>query len=315
MAIVAVDRRGVFRAHRARVFSALRGGAYRHNGQLHQHLRRARRSQRARAHRPTAGLTLYAPFSFKRALVRAPSKSVTSGLRAHGGEGPSYDGVAREHRAYIAALAEADITVEILPPLEEFPDAVFIEDPALVFPEGAILLRPGAPSRYGEAAALAKELTARFDETQALDVGFADGGDVLNLGDRILIGVSARTNEAGAERLARLLEKFGRRAEAVATPPGVLHFKTDCALIDHETVLATPRLAKSGFFKGFRLIETALGEERAANALRVNGDLLITAGCPRTAERLSDVRARVIPLSTAEIAKIDAGLSCMSLRW
>ena len=177
------------------------------------------------------------------------------------------------------------------------------------------MLRPGAPSRYGEAAALAKELTARFDETQALDVGFADGGDVLNLGDRILIGVSARTNEAGAERLARLLEKFGRRAEAVATPPGVFHFKTDCALIDHETVLATPRLAKSGFFKGFRLIETALGEERAANALRVNGDLLITAGCPRTAERLSDVRARVIPLSTAEIAKIDAGLSCMSLRW
>ena len=256
-----------------------------------------------------------APFAFTRALVRAPSKSVTKGLRVHGGAGPSHEGVAREHRAYVAALTEAGVTVEILPALEEFPDAVFIEDPALVFPEGAILLRPGAPSRFGEAAALATELTARFDETQALDVGFADGGDVLNLGDRILIGVSARTNEAGAERLVRLLEKFGRRAEAVVTPPGVLHFKTDCALIDHETVLATPRLAKSGVFRGFRVVETAEGEERAANALRVNDRLLVTTGCPRTVERLAGVGAGIVPLETAEIARIDAGLSCMSLRW
>lgn len=260
-------------------------------------------------------MTMRAPFAFTRALVRTPSRSVSNGLRAHGGEGPSYEGVAREHRAYVAALTEAGVTVEILPSLEDFPDAVFIEDPALVFPEGAILLRPGAPSRFGEAAALATELTTRFEETQALDVGFADGGDVLNLGDRILIGVSSRTNEAGAERLVRLLDKFGRRAEAVVTPPGVLHFKTDCALIDFETVLATPRLAKSGVFKGFRVIETAPGEERAANALRVNGDLLVSAGCPRTVERLADVGAKIVPLGTAEIARIDAGLSCMSLRW
>lgn len=260
-------------------------------------------------------MTMQTPFAFSRALVRAPSKSVTNGLRAHGGSGPSFEGVAKEHRAYVAALTQADATVEILPPLEDFPDAVFVEDPALVFPEGAILLRPGAPSRLEEAAAMAPELTARFEETQALDVGFVDGGDVLNLGDRILIGVSSRTNEAGAERLVRLLGKFGRRAEAVVTPPGVLHFKTDCALVDHETVLATPRLAKSGVFKGFRVIETAPGEERAANALRVNGDLLVSAGCPRTVERLVEVEARLIPLETAEIARIDAGLSCMSLRW
>ena len=256
-----------------------------------------------------------APFAFTRALVRAPSKSVVKGLRAHDGDGPSHEGVAREHRAYVAALTEAGVCVEILPALEDFPDSVFIEDPALVFPEGAILLRPGAPSRLGEAAALATELTARFEETQALDVGFADGGDVINLGERILIGVSSRTNEAGAERLVRLLGRFGRRAEAVVTPPGVLHFKTDCALIDHETVLATPRLAKSGVFKGLRVIETAPGEERAANALRVNGALFVSEGHPATIDRLAKTDARIVPLATDEIARIDAGLSCMSLRW
>jgi dimethylargininase len=256
-----------------------------------------------------------APFAFTRALVRAPSKSVTQGLRAHGGEGPSFEGALREHRAYVAAIAEAGVAVEILPALEEFPDSVFIEDPALVFPEGAIVLRPGAPSRLAEAQALATELTARFVETQALDVGFADGGDVLNLGDRILIGVSARTNEAGAERLVRLLARFGRKAETVVTPPGVLHFKTDCALIDHETVLSTPRLAASGVFRGLRVIETAPGEERAANALRINDAVFLSAGHPRTAEKLEKEALRLVSLPADQISRLDAGLSCMSLRW
>ncbi len=260
-------------------------------------------------------VTMTGPFEFTRALVRAPSKSVTQGLRAHGGEGPTYDGVLREHRAYVAALADAGVTVEILPALEEFPDSVFIEDPALVFPEGAILLRPGAPSRLGEAEALATELTARFEETQALDTGFADGGDVINLGDRILIGVSSRTNETGAKRLTALLSRFGRKAEAAATPPGVLHFKSDCALIDHETVLSTPRLAASGVFEGLRIIETAPGEEQAANAVRINGVLLVAAGHPRTAEKLERLGLRIAPLDVSAIARIDAGLSCMSLRW
>ncbi len=260
-------------------------------------------------------VTMTAPFEFTRALVRAPSKSVTQGLRAHGGEGPTYQGVLREHRAYVAALAEAGVAVEILPALEEFPDSVFIEDPALVFPEGAILLRPGAPSRLGEAQALATELMTRFEDAQALDAGFVDGGDVINLGDRILIGVSSRTDEEGADRLIALLAKFGRKAEAVVTPSGVLHFKSDCALIDHETVLSTPRLAASGVFEGLRVIETAPGEEPAANALRINGDLLFAAGYPRTAEKLERAGIRIVPLAATEIARIDAGLSCMSLRW
>lgn len=256
-----------------------------------------------------------APFSFSRALVRAPAKSVTRGLRSHGGQGPTYEGVAREHRAYVAALTQAGVTVDILPALEAFPDSVFVEDPALVFPEGAILLRPGAPSRRGEAEALAPDLTARFDDTLALDAGFADGGDVLNLGERLLIGVSARTDEEGARRLVQLLAKIGRKGEAAATPAGVLHFKTECALVDHETVLATPRLAASGVFRGLRVIETARGEERAANALRVNGTLLIAAGHPGTAERLDMLGVKLVELETDEIARIDAGLSCMSLRW
>ena len=89
-------------------------------------------------------------FDFSHAIVRSPGRSVVDGLRDDTSQQPSYDGVLKEHTAYVSALHEAGLIVDVLPPLEAFPDSVFIEDPAFVIPEGAILLRPGAPSRLGE---------------------------------------------------------------------------------------------------------------------------------------------------------------------
>ena len=98
-------------------------------------------------------------------------------------------------------------------------------------------------------------------------------------------------------------------------PKGVLHFKTDCALIDETTVLTTARLAQSGVFEGFDQVVVAEGEEAAANALRVNDALFVGVEFPRTIEALQKRGFNVVPLKTSEIGKIDAGLSCMSLRW
>jgi dimethylargininase len=254
--------------------------------------------------------------SFDRAIVRAPASSVAAGLRAGDRGDPSFAEVEAEHAAYVAALTAAGVEVTRLPPLDAFPDSVFVEDPALVFTEGAILLRPGAASRAGEVAALAPVLRERFEVVLDLPEGFADGGDVLVTPHSVLIGLSARTDRAGAEALRARLGELGRKREIVETPAGVLHFKTDCSLLDEETVLTTPRLSASGVFRGrFREILTAEGEEAAANALRVNGVVLASAERPRTLERLSAAGYAVVPLHTAEIGKIDAGLSCMSLRW
>lgn len=252
---------------------------------------------------------------FTHAIVRKPARSVAAGLRAGGGPDPCFDGVASEHAAYCAALMQAGLAVTILPSLENFPDSIFVEDPALVFPEGAILLRPGARSRAGEVAEIEPVLRGKFETVVSLGDGFADGGDILTTGERVMIGLSARTDKQGAEALMRLLAKFGRRAAIVQTPADVLHFKTDCALIDDETVLTTPRLARSGVFKGFREILTAAGEDAAANALRVNNSLFVGAGFKRTIETLDREGFAVTPLAVGEIGKIDAGLSCMSLRW
>ena len=254
-------------------------------------------------------------FRFSRAIVRQPARSVVDGLRATDGGNPTYDGIRAEHDAYVSALKAAGATVAALPPLEEFPDSVFVEDPALVFTEGAILLRPGAPSRAAEAGEIAPTLRGLFDVVLDLPSGCADGGDVLVTSGQVIIGLSARTDRAGAEALVACLAQLGRKAAIVEKPKDVLHLKSACSLLDDETVLCTPALAGLGIFEGFRQIIAPDGEDAAANALRVNEVVLVGAGFPKTIERLGSLGYAVVPLDTAEIGKIDAGLSCMSLRW
>ena len=254
-------------------------------------------------------------YRFDSAIVRAPAKSVVRGLRAGNGEDPTYEGVAREHAAYVDALGGAGVNVAALPALEAFPDSLFVEDPVLVFPEGAVLLRSAAPNRAGEAAALKPHLQEHFDRVVNLPEGFADGGDILTTGREVMIGLSARTDATGAKALAELLGSFGRKARIVETPANILHFKSDCGLLDDDAILTTKRLATTGVFDDYAIIETPEGEEAAANALRVNDVVLLGDRFPKTAEALEKSGFDVTLLPTTEIGRIDAGLSCMSLRW
>lgn len=252
---------------------------------------------------------------FNNAIVRTPSRSVVNGLRAVDTGAPAYEGVLAEHAAYVAALEEAGVAVDVLPASETYPDSIFVEDTALVFTNGAIRLTPGAPTRRGEANEMAPTLSRRFEQVLTLDAGTAEGGDILNTPRGVLIGQSARTNAEGARQLVGLLKKLGLKGIPVQTPPGVLHFKSDCSLLDDETILSTPALAYSGVFEGFRVVLTPEGEAGAANAIRVNECVFLSAGYPRTADALTQLSFRIVTLDTREIAKIDAGLSCMSLRW
>lgn len=254
-------------------------------------------------------------FDFNSAIVRRPGKSVVDGLRAVAGPSPDYDALVAEHRAYIAALRAAGVQVTVLDALERFPDSIFVEDPALVFTQAAVMLRPGAPSRMAEAGELRATLADRFPAVLELGDGFADGGDILVTPGRIYIGLSARTNEAGAVALGGLLDSLGFRSQVVKVPRGTLHLKTDCSLIDEDTVLTTPQLVQSGLLEGVRTLVIPAEERAVTNALRVNDVLLVREGYPRTLELLLKHGSNVVPLPAAEIAKLDAGLSCMSLRW
>jgi len=255
-------------------------------------------------------------FDFDRAIVREPAQSVVNGLRSDRDAWPDYDGIVREHAAYVAALRGEGLAVDVLPPLEAHPDSMFVEDPALVFPEAAILLRPGALSRVGEADEMRAALQRHFQTVLELEGNqFVDGGDILVIPGAVVIGLSARTSAAGAEALSTKLASLGRVARIVPVPEGLLHLKSGAALLDEETLLATARMEGSGLFADVRTILVPEDENAAANALRINETIFLGDSYPRTADLLAREGFHVVPLPVWEIAKLDAGLSCMSLRW
>ncbi|MCZ4281054.1 arginine deiminase family protein [Kiloniella laminariae] len=254
---------------------------------------------------------------FTRAIVREPSRSVINGLRADDRGAPSHEQFVLDHHAYVAALEQAGVTVDVYPALEDFPDSVFVEDAALCFPEGAVILRPGAPSRTGEAKIMNKVLLSYYEDIQRIgeDEGYVDGGDILVTEDAVLVGLSARTNQTGFDALKQKIAKWGYEARAINTPEGVLHFKTDCGLIGPNAVLATYRLSGSPCFAGMTVLEVPRGEEPAANAICVNDTVLLSAGHPKTAELLRNAGYNVVEIPTQQAALVDGGPSCMSLRF
>jgi len=254
-------------------------------------------------------------FDFTHAIARLPGRSAVHGLRHGSGADPDFETLASEHHVYVEALQAAGIPVDLLLPEEGFPDSVFVEDAALVFGEGAILLRPGAPSRAGEAALLLPVLERHFDLVLTLSEGHADGGDILATPDAVIIGLSHRTDRKGAESLAVLLSRLGKKAVIEQTPASILHFKTGCGMIDEETVLAVPEMAGCGAFNSLRVLVTPEGEEGAANILRVGSRVLIGDHWPKTRDMIERLGIETVALPVTEIAKLDAGLSCMSLRW
>ncbi len=255
-------------------------------------------------------------FDYTHAIVRKPGASVVSGLRDGGGADPDYAALLLEHSNYVETLRALGLHVDELSAAEDYPDSIFVEDPALVFGAGAIVLNVAAASRAGEAALIAPALGRHFDQVLHMKgPGHADGGDVLVLPDRVLIGLSGRTDREGAEELIGQLAILGLKGEIAETPPGVLHFKTGCSLIDEETIFALPQMADCAAFAGMRVISVPTGEEKAANKLRIRDAALIGEGFPRSREIVESLGIRTIALKTDEIARIDAGLSCMSLRW
>jgi len=255
-------------------------------------------------------------YRFSDAIVRSPGQSIARGLRAADTGNPDPQQFDIQHRAYIAALENAGVTAHILPPQEQFPDSVFIEDTALCLSKGAVIMRPAAASRAGETAMMAAVLSPFFDDIRHIDDGgFIEGGDVLVTESEIIVGLSSRTDMAGAERLKGCVSPWGYTVRVLETPPEILHFKTACSLLDEETILLTKGMAAMEFFQNYCSLVVPNGEEAAANAIRVNDYVFISTGFPKTAELLAKAGYRVVALATGEAAKVDGGLSCLSLRF
>lgn len=253
---------------------------------------------------------------FKHAITRKPAASIIDGLRAIDTGRPDLAQMIAAHDSYVATLRETGAEVIELPALPTYPDSVFVEDTALCLPQGAILMRAGAATRAGEVAEMAPALAKVYSDVRAIKgPGTIEGGDILVTESEIIVGLSDRTNQAGVDELAALVKDWGYTVRSLKIPDDVLHFKTDCSLLDVNTILSTQRLAASGCFADYNVIYTAPDEEAAANAIRFNQFVLMAAGFPETAKRLRDSGYKVREIDNTDCAKLDGGMSCLSLRF
>jgi dimethylargininase len=248
------------------------------------------------------------------AITRLPGENFADGLTTADLGRPSYPLILEQHHAYRQALLSLGLDVIVLPAEPSYPDAYFVEDPAIITSKIAVITRPGAPSRQGEETTLEPFLEYYRPIAHIHPPGTVDGGDVLMVGEHFFIGLSDRTNTEGANQLAALLAGAGHSSEAIPVSAG-LHLKSGVNIIGNNTLLVTKDLADYPSFAKFEKIILAVGEEDAANTLWINDTLLMPKGFPKTHTSLSRLGMRIIELDVSEVQKMDGGLTCMSLRF
>jgi len=218
-----------------------------------------------------------------------------------------------QHAAYEWALVEAGCTVRRLASGPDMPDAVFVEDIAVVLAEGAVLCRPGAESRRVETPAVAEALARHGRPLQQIQApGTLDGGDVLVIGRQVFLGSSARTNRAGIDQLNRILAQAGYTVRVVPVH-GCLHLKSAVTAVAPDTVLMNREWVPAEAFAGLSLVDIDPQEPYAANALALADVVLYPTAFPRTRERLEGHGLRVQPVDVDELQKAEGGVTCCSL--
>jgi len=255
---------------------------------------------------------------FTRAIVRPPAATFADGITSSHLGPPNVALALAQHEAYCRTLERLGLSLVRLDADPSFPDSTFVEDAAIVTTCGAILTRPGAPSRAGEVTAVGAALRRWFaDLAEIVAPGTVDGGDVCEAGDHFFIGLSQRTNREGAAQLAEWLARFGFGSSAIDIRgmPGLLHLKTGLSWLGGRRLLATREIAGHEGVKGWEVVLVPEDEEWAANCIMVNDALLVSRGFPVTSALLGGLGFEIVPLDVSEYRKMDGGPSCLSVRW
>ena len=279
---------------------------------------------------------------FTRAIVRPPAPNFSEGLTTVDPEAglgrPQFERAVEQHEAYCAALERCGLTLTRLEPDPNYPDSTFVEDTAILterLNEGskhcAVITRPGAPSRRGEVIQIQAVLADLYPEVFSInEPGTLDGGDVCQAGNNFFIGLSERTNEAGAQQLADLLAPLGYTSSFVDIRKidGLLHLKSGLAYLGDDRLVVTEELYDGlasesqtnavrydHTFTDFALVRVNSEQAYAANCIRVNDYVLLAAGYQSFEETLREFGYQTIALEMSEFQKMDGGLSCLSLRF
>ncbi|MBL4603225.1 MAG: hypothetical protein JKY84_10785 [Emcibacteraceae bacterium] len=252
---------------------------------------------------------------FKYAIVRKPCKAMIDGLSDADLGAPDYENALKQHDDYIAALKECGLEVTELDLVEEYPDSCFVEDVALMTPHCAILTNPGAPSRRGEVEHIAPTVRKFYENVEEIkSPGNVEAGDIMMVGDHYYIGLSARTNQQGADQLIAILGKYGMTGSVMALSE-VLHLKTGLGYLEDNNLLACGEFLTKAEFQKYNIIEIADTESYSANSVWINGTVLVPKGYPGTSDVIRNAGYKVREVDVSEYRKLDGGLSCLSLRF
>jgi dimethylargininase len=247
------------------------------------------------------------------AITRAVSPAIVRCELSFIGRQPINLTTAQEqHRAYENLLGKLGAHVISLPTEPDLPDSMFVEDPAIVLDELAVILPLGSETRRREAASIAQAL-AKFRKLEYVSLpGTLEGGDVLRIGRKIFVGLSTRSNAEGIRQLAAIVAPHRYEVSAVRVT-GCLHLKSTVTSLGRNTLLANRAWFDTVPFAGQEWIDVDPSEPHAANVLALAGTVIFPASFPRTRARIATRGFHVTPLDISELQKAESGLTCSSL--
>lgn len=258
---------------------------------------------------------------FKNVIVRKPCKALINGISTaqfvQPGEKPVYENAVLQHAEYVKALEELGAKVLVLDADENFPDSVFMEDPAVVMEGCAVITNPAKDSRNGEKETVLPAIRQFYSDDQIFHIeapGTMEGGDVMLVGKHFYVGLSDRTNAEGARQFNEIVTKFGYTSETVPVTEG-LHLKDFAVYLDKKDLLVTETMDKCPAFKDFDRYVIPAEELYAINSLFFNGAVIVPEGYPKTLQLIKDLGYPVKVVNNDEVKKIDGSLTCLSLRF
>ncbi|MFN0252457.1 MAG: dimethylarginine dimethylaminohydrolase family protein [Kofleriaceae bacterium] len=251
---------------------------------------------------------------YSNAIVREIPSSFANALSATPPDPPIDVPLARaQHAAYIRALEAGGLAVTVLPTDEACPDCVFVEDTAVVLGGGALITRPGAPSRRAETQAIAAALDAFVDVLHMTEPGTLDGGDVMHVASSVFVGRSARTNAEGIAQLCAAVNPWGLDVVPVDLPPGVLHLKCVVTRLGGNRILLAMDTIPAETFRNVDVAWVPPDEAYAANCVAIDDHVILADGFPKTERELVRLGYTVHAVPYSEVRKADGSLTCQSI--
>jgi dimethylargininase len=252
-------------------------------------------------------------FAAMLALLRTPSPAIARAQRTYVAHEPiDFDLALAQHAAYAKALGDCSLQVRMLPAGRGEPDDVFLEDTAVILDEIAILCSMGTMTRRREPLAI-EPVLREYREVRRIELpATLEGGDVLRIGRKLLVGLSSRTNAAGVAALADLVGPYGYQVTAVPVH-GCLHLKTACTALPDGRLLVNAAWIDASALTGHELIATPASEQWAANTLPIGWRVILPAAHPHTADLIHRLGFEPMPVELSEFAKAEGGVTCLSL--